>query len=276
MSEEYDGGISDARVMVENVTIPEALEYKEKILAVDGVTDITWLDDVVDIHQPLEYMDADTVDTYYRDSAALFSVTITEEKRIDACSAIREIIGDDNAMAGSAVATMVPLLVSRSMQDDNAMTGSAVPTAVATTSTVTEIPLIAVAAVNDGVTTASGAMTSLKNGSSSLSSGAGSLASGLNTLNTGVNSASSGLGQLYSGAETLESSLGDLSDGIDTLYDGLGDLDDRAAELVSGLGDLKDGSEEMKAPPSSRIRPATSMTRLRIRSTIKSTSSLTA
>ncbi len=90
------------------------------------------------------------------DSASLFSVTITEEKRIDACSAIREIIGDDNAMAGSAVST-----------------------AVATTSTVTEIPLIAVAAVNDGVATASGAMTSLKNGSSSLSSGAGSLTSGL-------------------------------------------------------------------------------------------------
>lgn len=212
-SEEYDGGIPNARIMVENVTIPEALEYKEKILVVDGVTDITWLDDVVDIHQPLEYMDADTVDTYYRDSAALFSVTITEEKRIDACSAIREIIGDDNAMAGSAV-----------------------PTSVATTSTVTEIPLIAVAAVNDGVTTASGAMTSMKNGSSSLSSGAGSLASGLNTLNTGANSAFSGLGQLYSGAETLESSLGDLSDGMDTLYDGLGDLDDGAAELVSASG----------------------------------------
>lgn len=58
----------------------------------------------------------------------------------------------------------------------------------------------------------------------------------------------------------------------DTLYDGLGDLDDGAAELVSGLGDLKDGSEEMKdAPPSSRIRPATSMTRSRIRSTSSST-----
>lgn len=124
MSEEYDGGIPNARVMVENVTIPEALEYKEKILAVDGVTDVTWLDDVVDIHQPLEYLDADTVDTYYRDSAALFSVTITEEKRIDACNAIREIIGDENSMAGSAVST-----------------------AVATTSTVTEIPLIAVLAV---------------------------------------------------------------------------------------------------------------------------------
>lgn len=90
------------------------------------------------------------------DSASLFSVTITEEKRIDACSAIREIIGDDNAIAGSAFSA-----------------------AVATTSTVTEIPLIAVAAVNDGVATASGAMTSLKNGSSSLSSGAGSLVSGL-------------------------------------------------------------------------------------------------
>ena len=90
------------------------------------------------------------------DSASLFSVTITEEKRIDACSAIREILGEDNAIAGSAFSA-----------------------AVATTSTVTEIPLIAVAAVNDGVATVSGTMTSLKNGSSSLSSGAGFLVSGL-------------------------------------------------------------------------------------------------
>ena len=30
MSEEYDGGIPNARIMVENVTIPEALEYKKK------------------------------------------------------------------------------------------------------------------------------------------------------------------------------------------------------------------------------------------------------
>ena len=120
MNEEYDGGIPNARVMVKDVTIPEALGYKEKLKAVDGVTDVVWLDDSKDLSKPTEFMDADTLETYYKYSTALYSVTIDEDKRIEACDAIREIIGDENAMSGSAVST-----------------------AVATTSTVTEIPIIA-------------------------------------------------------------------------------------------------------------------------------------
>lgn len=48
MEQEYDGGIPNARVMLENVTIPEVLEYKDKISEVDGVSNITWLDSVTD------------------------------------------------------------------------------------------------------------------------------------------------------------------------------------------------------------------------------------
>ena len=124
MEQEYSGGIPNARVMVQNVSIPQALEYKEKLAAVDGVTDVTWLDDVVSVTVPLETLDSDTVEAYYKDDNALFSVTIAEGKRIDAVDDIREIIGEENAM-----------------------TGSAVTTAVATTSTVSEIATIAVIAV---------------------------------------------------------------------------------------------------------------------------------
>ncbi len=124
MGQEYDGAIPNARVMVQDVTIPQALDYKEKLQAVDGVIDVTWLDDAVSVTVPLEFLDADTVETYYKDNTALFSVTIAEDKRIDAVNAIRDIIGDNNAM-----------------------TGSAVTTAVATTSTVKEISVIAVIAV---------------------------------------------------------------------------------------------------------------------------------
>ena len=124
MAQEYDGGIPNARVMVQNVSIPQALEFKEKLLAVDGVTDVTWLDDAASVTVPLEVLDADTVETNYQDGNALFSVTIDEDKRIEAVDAIRDIIGDDNAT-----------------------TGSAVTTAVATTSTVSEIYTIAMIAV---------------------------------------------------------------------------------------------------------------------------------
>ena len=120
MDSEYDGGIPNARVMVRGVTVPQALEYKERLLSAEGVTDVTWLDDAASVTVPLETLDSDTAETYYKDGNALFSVTIDEDKRIEAVSAIREIIGDGNAM-----------------------TGSAVTTAVATTSTVNEISIIA-------------------------------------------------------------------------------------------------------------------------------------
>lgn len=47
MEDEFDGGIPNARVLIYNVTVPEALFYKEKLGEIDGVTDVTWLDDAV-------------------------------------------------------------------------------------------------------------------------------------------------------------------------------------------------------------------------------------
>lgn len=124
MKEEFDGGIPNARVMVKNVSVAEALNYKEKIEAVDGVDEVLWLDDSVNIYEPLEIADADTVETYYKDRNALFTVTIDEDKRIEAVDSIRDIIGEDNAMSGDAVST-----------------------AIATTGTVKEINIITVVAV---------------------------------------------------------------------------------------------------------------------------------
>ena len=124
MDEEFDGGIPNARVMVYDVSIAEALEYKAAIEAVEGVDSVTWLDDSVDITVPLSTVDSDVVETYYKDGTALFSVTIEDDLRISAVEEIREIIGDENAM-----------------------TGSAVTIAVATTNTLSEISKITVIAV---------------------------------------------------------------------------------------------------------------------------------
>lgn len=102
MQEEFEGGIPNGRVMIRDVTIPEALEYKEKLEAVEGVESVTWLDDAVSLSVPLSTLDQDTVETYYKDETALFTVTIEEESRISATDEIREIIGDENALAGNA------------------------------------------------------------------------------------------------------------------------------------------------------------------------------
>ena len=107
MSKEYGGGIPNARVMIHDVSIAQALEYKHKLSSVDGVSKVTWLDDVASISVPLETLNNDTVEKYYKDGNALFSVTIEDTKRIPAVNKIREIIGNDNAMTGSAVSTAV-------------------------------------------------------------------------------------------------------------------------------------------------------------------------
>ena len=105
MNEEFEGGIPNARVMIGNVSVPEALQYKAKIEAIDGVSVVTWLDDAVSVTVPLEMQDPDTVETYYKDGNALYSVTIDEDKRIEAVNAIRALIGEENQMTGSAVST---------------------------------------------------------------------------------------------------------------------------------------------------------------------------
>ena len=124
MQEEFAGGIPNARVMIRNVSIPEALDYKEQLENVEGVTAVTWLDDSVDVTLPMASMDAEVIENYYKDENALFTITIEDGEYITATEEIREIIGDENAMTGNAVST-----------------------AAATTNTVSEVLRISVIAV---------------------------------------------------------------------------------------------------------------------------------
>jgi len=103
MKEEFSGGIPNAKVMIKDVTITEALEYKEQLSAIDGVDSVMWLDDSIDVRQPLEMQDADTIADYYKDNNALYSLTIAEDKNLEAVQEVKDLIGEDNAMSGTAV-----------------------------------------------------------------------------------------------------------------------------------------------------------------------------
>lgn len=107
MEDEFGSGIPNARVMIQNVTVAQALEKKEELEKIDGVSEVTWLDDVVDITIPLEMVEEDIVDDYYKEETALYSVTIEEGKTVAAVEAIREMIGEENAMTGTAVDTAI-------------------------------------------------------------------------------------------------------------------------------------------------------------------------
>lgn len=103
MDEEFSGNVANTRVMVSDVNIQEALAVKTEIEAVDGISEVSWLDNIVDIKIPLEMLPTDIVENYYLNENALFTLEVDEGKEVPATKAIYDIIGEDNALTGEAL-----------------------------------------------------------------------------------------------------------------------------------------------------------------------------
>lgn len=108
MGDEFDEAMPNTNVMIRNVTIMEAMEYKEEMQNIAGVSQVLWLDSMVDIREPLEISDTATVETFYRDNTALYQVTIADGMEQQATEEIRQLIGEEGAVAGESpnLATM--------------------------------------------------------------------------------------------------------------------------------------------------------------------------
>ncbi|MCE7792173.1 MMPL family transporter [Salipaludibacillus sp. CUR1] len=107
METEFGSSMPNAEVMITDVTVLEALLYKERLEAIDGVEEVSWLDDMLDLTIPLEMAEQDVTESYYYDEHALFSVTIREGEEVEATDEIYELIGEENALAGEAADTAV-------------------------------------------------------------------------------------------------------------------------------------------------------------------------
>ncbi len=105
MEEEFDAAVANTRVMIKDVTVQEALDYKEKIAAIDGVSEVMWLDDAIDLKTPLEMADQDTVESYYKHKDALLSFHIQEGEEVEVTDKVYKLIGEENAMSGEALNT---------------------------------------------------------------------------------------------------------------------------------------------------------------------------
>lgn len=109
MNKEFDNETPNARVMLTNVSVQEALEYKEKIAAIDGVSSASWLDDIIGLETlqtiPIDFLDTSITESYYKDNNALIYISIESGKEESTVNAIYELIGEDNAIAGEAVNT---------------------------------------------------------------------------------------------------------------------------------------------------------------------------
>ncbi len=102
MNVEFSETLPNASVMINDISIMEALEYKTKLIELKGVTHVIWLDDMIDLKQPLEMNDPDTVEDFYKEGNALFSITIEKGTEWATCNNIRKLIGKDNSLSGEA------------------------------------------------------------------------------------------------------------------------------------------------------------------------------
>jgi len=107
MDEEFTEKVANARVMVKDVDVQEAIAMKQQMEKVDGVADVMWLDDVIDIRTPIEVADLDTVETYYKEQNALFTLHIEDGKEVAATDELYELVGEENALSGDALDTAI-------------------------------------------------------------------------------------------------------------------------------------------------------------------------
>lgn len=96
-----------AQLMLNDVTLIEAKNIKDKITNVDGVDMVLWLDDECDVYQPMAFISEDLLKDYYKDGSALMNILFKEDEysiRTDeAITEIREIIPENSELIGSAV-----------------------------------------------------------------------------------------------------------------------------------------------------------------------------
>ncbi len=109
MEEEFVGDLPNARVLLNNVTLLEALEYKEAILDIPGIRSVEWLDDIfgrdILLSTPLVFFEESITENYFRDQKALLNITIERGLESQAVGKIRDLIKEEDAVAGHAVNT---------------------------------------------------------------------------------------------------------------------------------------------------------------------------
>lgn len=108
MEEEF-GYPGTGRIMLENVTLYEAKQYKDKLEAVDGVDQILWCDSTANIYAGEDFLSMDDIKDYYRDNCAVMDVTFVEgdtsSRTAAAIDEMQAITGGKGYFVGTAVQT---------------------------------------------------------------------------------------------------------------------------------------------------------------------------
>ncbi len=92
------------RLMLKDVSIYEAKQYKNQIEKVDGVDQVVWCDMTTQIYGSSEFIDYDKIDDYYKNGNAVMDITFkegdTSKSTHKAIDEIESIIGDKGYLVG--------------------------------------------------------------------------------------------------------------------------------------------------------------------------------
>ena len=106
MEDEF-GYPGTARLMIKDVSLYEAKQYKDKLEAVDGVDQILWCDSTVNIYSGEDFIRQEDIKDYYKDGCAVMDITFdqgdTAKKTSQAIDEMKAITGDKGYYVGMAV-----------------------------------------------------------------------------------------------------------------------------------------------------------------------------
>lgn len=107
MMEKDFGYPGTARLMIKDVSLYEAKQYKDQLEAVDGVDQILWCDSKVNVYSGEDFINQKDIDDYYKDGCAVMDITFDEgdtaKKTSLAIDKMKAITGDKGYFVGMAV-----------------------------------------------------------------------------------------------------------------------------------------------------------------------------
>lgn len=107
MKRVYGNDITNARVYVTGISLPDAKALDKSLKGEKDVISVTWLGDEVDVDQPLETQDADTIADWYDGKGYLFQAVLksgVKQSQIDRIRALAKAVPGARTVAidGSA------------------------------------------------------------------------------------------------------------------------------------------------------------------------------
>lgn len=128
LEDSFGGNLPNGYIYAQGISLMQAEALADDLEALDGLSDVLWLGDVVDTARPLETYDADIINAWKSDEGYLYQVTFDSTKAVATLDEVEQVAQEDGA-------------------SDVAMSGDAVNTAVAQGSSDIEIQIILIMAV---------------------------------------------------------------------------------------------------------------------------------